>query len=123
MTRRTLQKKFLRWLFILIATGLTLQCSEENPLAPDVRGANEVWITANGYEPATLTVSAGTSVTWINKDTANHTVDSGTPNQPTNLFSSPTIRPNGDFSRKCESKGTFDYYCARTLATGKIIVN
>ncbi|MFQ5628791.1 MAG: cupredoxin domain-containing protein [bacterium] len=123
MKRKMLFTQFLRLLFILSASSLFLQCSEENPLAPDVRGANEVWITANGFEPATLTVSAGTTVIWINKDSANHTVDSGTPNQPTNQFSSPTIRPNADFSHKFDLAGTFNYYCARTLATGKIVVN
>ena len=122
-----MQAKMMRYavrLFSLaLLATLMLRCGTENPLAPDVRGENEVWITANGFEPATLTVKAGTTVTWINKDNANHTVDSGKPNQPTNIFSSPTIRPNGTFRHQFSTKGTFDYYCARTLATGKIIVN
>jgi plastocyanin len=108
---------------ILLAAGLSFQCSEENPLAPDVRAANEVWITANGFEPATLAVSAGTTVVWINKDGEIHTVNSGEPNMFDGMFISPAIRPNGSFSHQFDTKGTFDYYCAVTLATGKIIVN
>lgn len=124
MQRKKFYEMCLRVLLIFIAAGLSFQCSEENPLAPDVRGANEVWITANGFEPPTLTVAAGTTVTWINKDNANHTVNSGLPNMPqTDFPQSPTIRPNGSFSNKFDTKGTFDYYCAVTLATGKIIVN
>lgn len=115
-----------RWMFRILAitaAGLSFQCTDENPLAPDVRGENEVWITANGFQPTTLTVTAGTTVTWINKDNSNHTVDSGAPNMPENLFSSPTIRPNGTFSFKFDNPGSYNYYCAQTLATGRIVVN
>lgn len=101
---------------------LTTRC-EDNPFEPDVRADNEVWITASGFEPATLTVTAGTTVVWLNKDDANHTVDSGEPNKPTSLFSSKVIRPNDSWEFAFTAKGTFSYYCSRTLAKGKIIVN
>ncbi len=33
-------------------------------------------ISSNGYSPQSITIKAGESVTWINKDAANHTVNS-----------------------------------------------
>ncbi|MDD5503407.1 MAG: amidase, partial [Candidatus Thermoplasmatota archaeon] len=38
--------------------------------------ANTIWITNYKFNPSTLTVSAGTTVTWINKDSVAHTVTS-----------------------------------------------
>jgi len=41
-----------------------------------VPGANEVWIQNMAFNPSTLTVTAGTTVTWTNKDAIGHTVTS-----------------------------------------------
>ena len=124
MQKNTNRRRWLSWIFAVLVAGLLFQCSGENPLAPDVRGDNEVWITANGFQPTTLTVSAGTTVSWINKDNVNHAVNSGLPNNPKNeVPQSPTIRPNGTYSYKFSNAGSYNYYCPITSATGKIVVN
>ena len=57
---------------------LQWRCSE-NPLQPFLRGPNEVWIQSTGFDPTTLTVSVGATVTWTNKDNLKHDVTSGLP--------------------------------------------
>jgi plastocyanin len=39
-------------------------------------GTNEVWIQGMTFTPATITVTAGTTITWTNKDIYTHTVTS-----------------------------------------------
>jgi len=59
------------------------------------------------FAPTTLTVAAGSSVTWINQDGEPHTVtsDSG-------LFRSGALDTNESFSFKFERPGTYHYICS-----------
>jgi plastocyanin len=70
-------------------------------------GPNEVFIQGMAFSPANLTVTAGTTITWTNKDAVAHTVTSNI-----KLFNSGTIGSNGTFSYTFTSTGTFSYYCA-----------
>ena len=58
------------------------------------------------YEPASLTVSVGSTVTWVNQGTTAVTVTS-----PDGLFDSDSIGPNGSFSYTFDTPGTFRYFC------------
>jgi plastocyanin len=103
-----------------------LRCGE-NPLQPDVPGPNEIWIRATGFDPATLTVAVGTTVTWIHKDNtagARHGVTSGLPGYVENLFgpSDNLTKPNDSYSTVLNQKRTYDYFCDVHRNTGKIIV-
>ena len=71
-----------------------------------VPGANEVWIQNMAFDPSSITVTAGTTVTWTNKDAIGHTVtsDSG-------LFDSGTIGLNGTYSYTFATVGAFKYHC------------
>jgi plastocyanin len=69
-------------------------------------GTNEVWIQGMAYNPSTITVTAGTTITWTNKDGVAHTVTSST-----GLFDSGSIGTNGTYSRTFTTTGTFEYYC------------
>jgi plastocyanin len=69
-------------------------------------GTNEVWIQGMAYSPSTITVTAGTTITWTNKDGVAHTVTSST-----GLFDSGSIGTNGTYSRTFTTTGTFQYYC------------
>ena len=88
-------------------------------------GANEVWILGSAYSPSTITVSAGTTVTWTNFDSMDHTVTSNT-----GLFDSGTMKAGisnsagGTFSFTFSSAGTYPYYCTfhRTM-TATVVVN
>jgi len=70
-------------------------------------GINEVWIQGMAFSPSTITVSAGSTITWTNKDGVSHTVTSNT-----GLFDSGTFGSNGTFSFTFPTAGTYPYYCA-----------
>jgi len=86
--------------------------------------ANEVWMQNTLFNPKSKTVNKGTEITWINKDSFDHTVTSGTPNNPDGLFDSGTIGSGGTFKRTFDSAGTFNYYCKihQDVMTGTITV-
>lgn len=58
------------------------------------------------FEPRTVTVPAGTTVVWVNRDAFAHTVtaDNGS-------FDSGLIPPGGAFRFTFERPGTYPYYC------------
>ncbi|MBA2448111.1 MAG: cupredoxin domain-containing protein [Chloroflexi bacterium] len=58
------------------------------------------------YDPANLTVTTGTTVTWVNQGTAPITVTS-----PDGLFDSEQILPNASFSATFYAPGTYRYFC------------
>jgi plastocyanin len=78
---------------------------------------NEIWIWAREYHPNSLTVPIGTNVTWINKDTEEHTVSS-----TAGLFggSMPIL---ASYSFMFTQPGTYTYFCEpHPIMLGVIIV-
>jgi plastocyanin len=75
------------------------------PAAP-VAG-NAVDIDNFAFAPATLTVAAGSTVTWINKDEEPHTVVAND-----GSFHSPGMGSQATFSYTFPKAGTFDYVCS-----------
>ena len=65
------------------------------------------------FEPASITVSAGTTVKWENKDTTLHTVTSGSAEAGDSgkVFDSSYLGAGKEFEHKFDTAGTFDYYC------------
>ena len=81
--------------------------------------ANQVVIENFSFAPATLTVKAGTKVTWINRDDVPHTV-----NENDKRFKSGPMDTDDQFSYTFTAPGTFSYFCAlHPKMTGQIIVN
>jgi nitrite reductase (NO-forming) len=77
------------------------------------------------YDPSPLTVKAGTSVTWTNKDSSIHTVTSGLPElgDVGTLFDSSLISPGNTFVHVFDKQGTFDYSCTlHPFMHGQVIV-
>lgn len=65
------------------------------------------------FEPETLTVPAGTEVTWENRDEILHTATSGTPEAPTDLFDG-TMPARGDrFTFTFADPGSYRFFCSR----------
>jgi plastocyanin len=86
------------------------------PAAP-VSG-NQVTIDGFAFAPATLTVSAGTSVTWTNRDEEPHTVVAGD-----GSFHSPGMGTGATFSHTFSTAGTFDYVCSiHPMMRGTVVV-
>jgi plastocyanin len=59
------------------------------------------------FGPVTLTVSVGTTVTWVNNDDDLHTVTS-----TQGLFASPGLDHGDTFSYRFTAPGTYSYFCA-----------
>lgn len=70
------------------------------------------------FGPATLTVPAGTTVTWTNRDDIPHTVVS-----TTQAFKSKVLDTDERFSFTFGKAGTFEYFCSlHPKMTGKVVV-
>jgi len=59
------------------------------------------------FAPDDLTVAAGTTVTWTNGDSVEHTSTSDA-----NGWNSGAVAPGGRFSFTFQTPGTFSYHCA-----------
>src|ERR1044071_9876011 len=70
------------------------------------------------FEPAVLTIAAGTTVTWLNEDGSPHTVtDQG------RVFRSAALDTKDRFSYTFATPGEFTYYCTlHPMMVGKIVV-
>lgn len=66
-----------------------------------------VTIQGFAFKQSPLTIKKGDTIVWTNADSVPHTVtgNSGGP-------ASPTVNPNGTYSFKFTSTGTFDYHCS-----------
>jgi len=70
------------------------------------------------FNPPTLSIAAGTKVTWVNEDSSPHTVtDKG------KVFRSAGLDTKDSFSYTFESPGEFTYFCTiHPMMVGKIVV-
>jgi plastocyanin len=73
-------------------------------------GTNEVWIKGMAFTPATITVKAGTTIKWTNKDAAAHTVTSDPGDSES--FESGSMGNGAEFSYQFNNVGTLPYHCA-----------
>jgi amicyanin len=98
------------------APSATDGSAPQAPAAP--AGPNEVNIDGFAFAPATLTVKAGTTVTWTNKDEDPHTVvDNG------GAFRSQALGSGGTYSFTFPAAGTFDYICSvHPFMHGNVVV-
>lgn len=79
---------------------------------------SEVKIDNFSFAPETLTVPAGTEVTWVNRDDIPHTIVS-----TDGVFKSKVRDTDEKFSFKFTKSGTYSYYCSiHPKMTGKIVV-
>jgi plastocyanin len=78
----------------------------------------EVKIDNFSFGPATLTVTAGTTVTWTNRDDIPHTVVSDD-----KVFKSKVLDTDEKFSYTFTKPGTYSYFCSiHPKMTGKVVV-
>ena len=78
----------------------------------------EVKIDNFSFGPAALTIPAGTTVTWTNRDDIPHTVVSND-----GVFKSKVLDTDEKFSYTFSKAGTFPYFCSiHPKMTGKVVV-
>jgi plastocyanin len=62
---------------------------------------------SSAYSPNPVTVTAGTTVTWVNNDTIAHTSTSDS----AGVFDTGTIAAGASHSVTLQTKGSFPYHC------------
>lgn len=111
-------------LVLLMITGAMLfACSKSSSSGyggnNNTGSGNAVSIKNMAFSITSLTVTAGTKVTWTNNDGIDHTVtaDDGS-------FDSGNIAPGGTFNHTFSTAGTLNYHCAiHSMMKASVIVN
>lgn len=115
-------KKFAVMMILIMLTSLSFAIPEDelgnqigfnfgnvnlNQIVDPSSSANTVNIKSQSFQPATLNVPAGTTVTWNNQDSMQHTVTSDIQG----LFDSGVIAPGKMFSSTLTAPGSYSYHC------------
>jgi plastocyanin len=101
-----------RWIFGVVLTVLaafaTIAVTQPRVAkAGDQPASAEVKIDNFSFGPQTLTVAAGTTVTWKNNDDVPHTVVSDD-----KAFKSKALDTDDKFSYTFTKPGTYNYFCS-----------
>lgn len=84
---------------------------------PEIK-SSQVMMKGNKFDPADLTVTVGTTVTWSNTDSVAHIVTA-----TDGAFSSGNLDPGNNFRYTFNAAGTFDYACTiHPAMKGKVTV-
>jgi plastocyanin len=78
------------------------------PMTQAAPKGNAAEIKGFAFQPRSLEVSVGTTVTWTNDDAIQHSVTAAD-----NSFDSGLFTQGGTFSHTFDKPGTYAYYCAR----------
>jgi amicyanin len=91
------------------STKTTITSTPASTSAPsNAVATNTVSISNYMFSPMAITVKAGTTVTWTNKDSVHHTVTGKTASDG---IASPQLAQNQSYSVTFEHAGTYSYYC------------
>jgi len=103
----------------LAVLGLTLAILAGTASAGENPTGSQITIDNFSFAPATLTVSAGTKVTWVNHDDIPHTVVS----EDKATFRSQALDTDEKFSFTFAKPGTYTYFCSiHPKMTAKVVV-
>ena len=89
--------------FLLVLVGISAGCSKKNPPTPTT---NEVWLEYKMFQPTQLSIVKGTTITFINKDNADHTA-----HETSNLFYSGKLHSGDKYAYTFNTPGTYYIYC------------
>lgn len=99
---RKIISAFISVFFVFFLLG-SFSCKKKKIGTP---GENEIFLLYKTFSPSSLIVKKGTTVTFTNKDNANHTVTSNS-----GLFSSGKIQSDESFKHTFNDVGTFNFFC------------
>jgi len=75
------------------------------------------------YIPSLIVIEKGKQVTWVNEDSAFHSVTSGFYDAPTELFDSGHLDPFESYTLTFDKTGTYDYFCTlHPWMKGQVII-
>ena len=94
--------------FLIIAFNACSKSGDDNGYGNNggSSSGSTVSIKYMAFSAGTLTITAGTTVTWTNNDATTHTVTADDAS-----FDSGDIAPGGKFSHKFTDAGTVGYHC------------
>lgn len=103
---------------VVILSGMLMVGVAVHAAAPADSQKTSVKIDNFTFNPATVTVKAGSTVHWTNGDDIPHTVAS-----TDKLFKSKVMDSNEEFEYKFDKPGTYEYFCSlHPKMTAKVIV-
>lgn len=106
------------------STTVTVYLTGDSDATPDsavATGAVAVDIVDFAFNPGTLEVKVGDTVTWTNNDSAPHTA---TQKPSGSGFQSGTLQPGDSFSHTFDTAGAYDYYCEfHAGMSGQVVVS
>ncbi|MEO6902617.1 MAG: cupredoxin domain-containing protein [Bacteroidia bacterium] len=88
---------------VIISICCLFGCKKQDPGTP---GPNEIFLEYKTFSPTQLEIIKGTTVTFTNKDNANHSATS-----TTKLFDSGKISSDNSFTHTFNDVGVFYFYC------------
>ena len=106
---------------VVTAFALTTGTRANSATSPGDKPASATAIKIDNFSfgPATITIPAGTTVTWTNNDDVPHVVTS----DDNKMFKSKALDTDDHFSFTFAKPGTYNYYCAiHPKMTAKIVV-
>jgi plastocyanin len=117
----------MRFLSVLLVAAACSSGSSDTT-AVVTPGPNQVFMQGSAFNPATRTVTAGTTVQFVNMDGLTHTATSSSVPAGAAVFTSGSLNMNGTFSVNLTVPGTYAYYCVfhgtpGSGMRGTIIVN
>ena len=107
---------------VFVSALCALACGSNSPTYTPMGGnsciptSTQVCMVNKNFSPANLSISHGTTVTWMNGDAVNHTVGNATGSA--DIYTSGFIAPGSSFSHTFATPGTFAYYCGLHGADG-----
>ncbi len=110
---------------IIAAHARVSQTTTSGGQSEVAHGVTHVFIHNEAFQPTTIEVPVGTTVTWTNKDNTYHTVTIGNAMVTTeNPSASGQLAPGTSFSYTFLSRGTFSYSCSDhpSIMRGTVIV-
>ncbi len=103
--------------FLLFLVVISISCKKQKLGTP---GANEVWLEYKMFQPTQLSIAKGTTITFTNKDNADHTA-----HETSNLFYSGKLHSGDTYKYTFSVAGTYYIYCdfhATTMEQTAILV-
>lgn len=87
------------------------------PASPNTQPANRtIDMSDSSFQPSIITINAGDTVIWTNRDSAPHSITGSG-------VSSPAVAPNSTYKQQFNEPGNIDYACGiHPQMKGKIIV-
>ena len=118
--------KRVKWIFglaTIVLTAFALTAGTSAILAEssggNPAGGAAIKIDNFSFGPATITIPAGSTVTWTNNDDVPHVVTS----DDNKMFKSKALDTDDRFSFTFTKPGTYNYYCAiHPKMVAKIVV-